>query len=282
MQNKISYMLQISNKSPIGIFDSGLGGLTVFNEIVKLLPKENIIYFGDTARVPYGAKSPKIVERYTIEIVNFLLSLGVKMIVIACNTSTAITYEKIKKRLKIPVVGVIEPACIAADKISKNKIVGVIGTKITVQSQAYIKTMEKINSNITIFQKACPLFVPLVEEGITSGQVIELIANEYLSYFNDKNIDTLILGCTHYPLISDVISKICGSNVKIISSAEQTAYQVKDKLLKLNLLNDSKKAKGSCKFYLTDASYNFIKIGEQFLGYKMQNIKIVKVLDILI
>ncbi|HBC74389.1 MAG: glutamate racemase [Candidatus Wallbacteria bacterium GWC2_49_35] len=266
---------------PIGVFDSGLGGLTVFSEIEKALPGENLIYFGDTARVPYGAKSPKIVERYTMEIVNFLEACGVKMIVIACNTSTAIAYKKVKRHIKIPVIGVIEPACDIASRLSATRRIGVIGTKITVQSGAYPERLKAIDPKIKAFQKDCPLFVPLVEEGMTGGEIVNLVAEKYLGEFDDKGIDTLILGCTHYPLISGVISEVSGPGVTIINSAEQTACAVKDTLEKLGMLNRSKKD-GKRRFYLTDASVNFIRIGEKFLRQKMKNIKVVKVWDILL
>lgn len=266
---------------PIGVFDSGLGGLTVFSEIRKALPGENLIYFGDTARVPYGAKSPKIVERYTMEIVNFLVACGVKMIVIACNTSTAIAYKKVKRLVKIPVIGVIEPACEVAGKLSASGRIGVIGTKITVQSGAYPERLAAVDPKIKAFQKDCPLFVPLVEEGMIEGEIVNLVARKYLAEFEGKGIDTLILGCTHYPLISQVISEVSGPGVRIINSAEQTARAVKDTLERAGMLNPSKK-EGRRRFYLTDASVNFVRIGEKFLRQKMDNIKVVKVWDILL
>lgn len=266
---------------PIGIFDSGLGGLTVFSEIKKALPAENLIYFGDTARVPYGAKSPRIVERYTMEIVNFLESCGVKMIVIACNTSTATAYKKVKRHVKVPVIGVIEPACALACEVSKTGRIGIIGTKITVQSGAYPEKLHALNPEIKAFQKECPLFVPLVEEGMTEGEVINLVAGQYLKEFEDKDIDALILGCTHYPLISEVIAEVSGPGVNIINSARQTAAAVKDTLSALGIINPSKK-QGRSRYYLTDASVNFIRTGEQFLNEKMENIKVVKVWDILL
>lgn len=266
---------------PIGVFDSGLGGLTVLCEIKKALPAENLIYFGDTARVPYGAKSPKIVERYTMEIVNFLRSCGVKMIVIACNTSTAIAYKKVKKLVKMPVIGVIEPACALACQVSRSGRIGVIGTKITIQSGAYPEKLHALNPDIKAFQKECPLFVPLVEEGMIEGQIIDLVAGQYLKEFKGSDIDALILGCTHYPLISEAIAKASGPGVRIINSAVQTAAAVKNTLLSLGILNTSKK-EGRRRYYLTDASVNFIRTGEQFLNEKMENIKVVKVWDILL
>ncbi len=266
---------------PIGVFDSGLGGLTVLCEIKKALPAENLIYFGDTARVPYGAKSPKIVERYTMEIVNFLRSCGVKMIVIACNTSTAIAYKKVKKLVKMPVIGVIEPACALACQVSRSGRIGVIGTKITIQSGAYPEKLHALNPDIKAFQKECPLFVPLVEEGMIEGQIIDLVAGQYLKEFKGSDIDALILGCTHYPLISEAIAKASGPGVRIINSAVQTAAAVKNTLSSLGILNTSKK-QGRRRYYLTDASVNFIRTGEQFLNEKMENIKVVKVWDILL
>lgn len=270
------------NQKPIGIFDSGLGGLTVLSEVRKNLPEENIIYFGDTARVPYGTKSPAIVERYTMEIVNFLMSCDVKMIVIACNTSTAIAYKKVCHKIKIPVIGVIEPASMVAASITRNKRIGVIGTSITVQSGAYLEKIKQFDNKIEVFQKACPLFVPIVEEGrFMESAILKNIASEYLSDFDDKNIDTLILGCTHYPLIRNVISGVMGENVNIIDSAIQTSLYVKNVLEANELLNKSKK-KGSEKFYLTDASCNFVSTGERFLNRTIKNVKTVKVWDILL
>ncbi|MEZ7891607.1 MAG: glutamate racemase [Candidatus Wallbacteria bacterium] len=270
------------NQKPIGIFDSGLGGLTVLSAIRKNLPQENIIYFGDTARVPYGTKSPAIVERYTMEIVNFLMSCDVKMIVIACNTSTAIAYKKVCHKIKIPVIGVIEPASMVAASITRNKRIGVIGTSITVQSGAYLEKIKQFDNKIEVFQKACPLFVPIVEEGrFIESEILKDIASEYLSDFDDKNIDTLILGCTHYPLIRNIISGVMGENVNIIDSAIQTSLYVKNVLEANELLNKNKKM-GTEKFYLTDASCNFVTTGERFLNRPIKNVKTVKVWDILL
>lgn len=270
------------NQKPIGIFDSGLGGLTVLSAIRKNLPQENIIYFGDTARVPYGTKSPAIVERYTMEIVNFLMSCDVKMIVIACNTSTAIAYKKVCHKIKIPVIGVIEPASMVAASITRNKRIGVIGTSITVQSGAYLEKIKQFDNKIEVFQKACPLFVPIVEEGrFIESEILKDIASEYLSDFDDKNIDTLILGCTHYPLIRNIISGVMGENVNIIDSAIQTSLYVKNVLEANELLNKNKKM-GTEKFYLTDASCNFVATGERFLNRPIKNVKTVKVWDILL
>ncbi len=268
-------------KRPIGIFDSGLGGLTVFSEIRNALPNENLIYFGDTARVPYGTKSPAIVERYTMEIVNFLMSCDVKMIVIACNTSTAIAYKKVRQKIRIPVVGVIEPACIVASSITSGGRIGVIGTRITVQSGAYSEKLIEINPEAKVFQKACPLFVPLVEEGFISGDIIDLVAREYLREFDEADIDTLILGCTHYPMIRSVVADNIKSTVNIIDSAKQTALFVKTILNETDALNESKK-NGNEKFFLTDASCNFVTIGEKFLKRPIKNVSVVKVWDILL
>lgn len=277
--------LKIDRDRPIGVFDSGLGGLTVFSEMRKALPNENLIYFGDTARVPYGTKSPQIVERYTFEIVNFLRLCDVKMIVIACNTSTAIAFKKLRHRLKIPVVGVIEPACLVAAAETSNRKIGVIGTRITVQSGAYRECLESIDPKLRVYQKACPLFVPMVEEGFTGGEIITLAAREYLRDFRDRDIDTLILGCTHYPMIrgvvSDEICSIMGRKVNIIDSAKQTSLYVKSRLEDAGLLTGSKKP-GKELFYLTDASCNFVNIGERFLRRPIKKIKVVKVWEIML
>jgi len=277
--------LKIDRDRPIGVFDSGLGGLTVFSEMRKALPNENLIYFGDTARVPYGTKSPQIVERYTFEIVNFLRLCDVKMIVIACNTSTAIAYKKLRHKLKIPVVGVIEPACMVAAEETKNKKIGVIGTRITVQSGAYQESLRAIDPKLQVYQKACPLFVPIVEEGFTSGEIISLTAREYLREFREKNIDTLILGCTHYPMIREVISDeiagVMGKKVNIIDSAKQTSLFVKSSLEESDLLSKAKRP-GREKFYLTDASCNFVAIGERFLKRPIKKIKVIKVWEIML
>ena len=228
-----NYMDKINKNSPIGVFDSGVGGLTVFSEIKRILPNESIIYFGDTARVPYGPKSTPVIKRYSREIVNFLIENRVKMIVIACNTSTAVIEKELSKELPIPVIGVIEPACRLTASISLKGKIGIIGTKGTIKSKAYYTKLKSFNENFNIFQKACPLFVPLAEEGWIDGEVADSVTKTYLESLKNENIDTLILGCTHYPILRKTIEKFLGKNINIIDSATQTALAVKARLTNL-------------------------------------------------
>ena len=193
-------------RAPIGVFDSGIGGLTVVKEIINNLPDENIVYFGDTARVPYGNKSKNTVLRYSRQIVNFLKTKGVKAIVVACNTASALALDDLEKEIDIPIIGVVKPGAYAAVNTTKNNRVGVIATQSTVQSRLYQEIIAKQAPQINVFAKACPLFVPLVEEGWTNDTITLEVAKRYLRELQDKDIDTLILGCTHYPLLSDLIS----------------------------------------------------------------------------
>lgn len=267
------------NEGAIGIFDSGVGGLTVFKEIKKILPEESIIYLGDTARVPYGIRSRETVTRYSIENTEFLLSRGIKLLVIACNTASSLSLDEIKRMTSVPVVGVIEPGAMAAVRNSKNKKIGVIGTEATVRSMAYPETIKLMDSSVQVFSKACPLFVPLVEEGWITGEVARLIAEAYLGELKDKGIDTLILGCTHYPLLKAVISDVMGSGITLVDSATETAKIVKETLEALKLKNNSGKV--SYTFYVTDSPERFIKVGERFLGEKIDNIEKITLTEVL-
>ncbi len=267
------------NNKAIGIFDSGVGGLTVFKEIKKLLPEESIIYLGDTARVPYGIRSKETVTRYSIENTEFLLARGIKLLVIACNTASSLSLEEIKRITSVPVIGVIEPGASAAVKNSKNKKIGVIGTEATVRSMAYPETIKLIDSSVQVFSKACPLFVPLVEEGWFSGEVTRLVAEAYLKELKDKGIDTLILGCTHYPLLKAVISDVMGNDVSLVDSAQETAKIVNETLENLKLKNNSGKA--SYTFYVTDSPERFVRVGEKFLGEKIDNIEKINLVEVL-
>lgn len=258
------------NKKPIGIFDSGIGGLTVFNEISKLLKNENLIYLGDTARVPYGIRSPETVIKYSIECANFLFKKGIKMLVVACNTSSSVSLEVLKEKFPIPVIGVIEPGAKAALKKTKTFKIGVIGTEATIRSKAYPKTIKYLNNSAEVISKACPLFVPLVEEGILEGPITDHVIDLYLKDLKKSGIDTLILGCTHYPLLKNSISKYM-QDISLVDSAEEVALEVKNILLKLTLINKEKET-GERIFYLTDSPERFKKIGEIFLNYKIENI----------
>jgi glutamate racemase len=266
------------NNKAIGIFDSGVGGLTVFKEVKKVLPSESIIYLGDTARVPYGIRSKETVTRYSIENTEFLLSKGIKLLVIACNTASSLSMEEIKKRTSIPVIGVIEPGARAALRATRNKKIGIIGTEATIKSRAYPEAIKKIDSSVEVFSKACPLFVPLVEEGWTSGTVTRLVAETYLKELKEKGIDTLILGCTHYPLLKPVISEVMGEDVQLIDSAVETALAVKqvieDNGLRINNCYFSHQSqKPYYNFYVTDSPERFLSVGERFLEERIDNIE---------
>lgn len=264
-----------SIKSSIGVFDSGIGGLTVAKSLFEILPNENIIYLGDTARLPYGSKSKETVIRYSIEITKFLLNKNVKMIVVACNTASSVALPYLKKISPVPVIGVIKPGCKAAITVTNNYKIGVIGTLGTIQSFAYKTQIHKIDNNIGIFSKPCSLFVQLAEDGWTENKIAELIAKEYLSDFKTSKIDTLILGCTHYPILKKVISKVLGKKIKLIDSGEETAKEVKRILAEKKLLNTQKK-NGSHKFYVTDFQKKFKEISERFLGQPIRGVKKVK------
>lgn len=257
---------------PIGIFDSGIGGLTVLKEICRKLPHESTVYLGDTARVPYGIRSPETVTRYSLENTRFLFSKEVKMIVVACNTASSVSLEAIRSSVPVPFVGVIEPGAKAAAAATENRKIGVIGTEATIKSNSYARAIMNIDNSIEVFGIACPLFVPLVEEGWTEGKVAELIAQEYLQEIKRKGIDTLVLGCTHYPLLKGILAAVMGENVKLIDSAIETALEIETTLRNLSLLNTSGGA-GIREFFVTDSPEKFKTIGERFLGEPIQHIK---------
>jgi len=248
----------------IGIFDSGLGGLTVAKEIIKQLPKESITYIGDTARVPYGSKSPETVVRFTTECVKFLETKNIKMGVIACNTASASGLDIIQSNFKFPVIGVVNPGALAAVKATKSKKVGVIGTEGTIKSKAYEKAIKSLDNEIEVYSKACPLFVPLVEEGWIDTTVTRMVIEEYLSDLIKNNIDTLVLGCTHYPIIKNTIKSVIGNDIKLVDSAEETALTVKDIVFQMGMLNTNEN-KPQNNFYVTDAPEKFVEVGEKFL-----------------
>jgi glutamate racemase len=258
-----------NKESAIGVFDSGIGGLTVLQKIIETLPKENSVYLGDTARAPYGTKSVETVLRYSFENTEFLVQKDVKAVVVACNTSTAIALAKLRDTLSIPVIGVIEPGVRRAIKSTKNKKVGVIGTEATVQSGAYTRALKEADTGIEVYSRACPLFVPLVEEGWTDNDVVEMTVKAYMGSLKQSGIDTLILGCTHYPLLKKVIRKFMGSGVRLVDSAEETAQEVEAALKKGGLTR--KTGKGVHSFFVTDAPDRFVKVGRRFLGEKVES-----------
>ncbi|MFV9511103.1 glutamate racemase [Tepidibacillus sp. LV47] len=255
----------MEEQNAIGILDSGVGGLTVVKEVFRQLPREKIIYFGDTARCPYGPRPAEEVKKFTLEIVDFLLTQNVKMIVIACNTATAAALNEVKKKVKIPVVGVIRPGSLAAIKHTRTGEIGVIGTEGTIQSGAYEKTLKQINPNLNITSYACPTLVPLVESGIEDETMIRQVVKEALQPILNQKMDSLILGCTHYPLISQYIQEVVGEQVKLLSSAEETAREVSTILHYQNLLNQTENHPKHL-FYTTGDVDHFKQIAEKWLG----------------
>ncbi len=253
-------------KQPVGIFDSGVGGLTLVKEFFRQLPNEEIIYFGDTARVPYGTKSKETVTRFATEIVNFLLKKKVKLIVVACNTASAYALDELKNKIKkIPIIGVIEPGTKSALEKTSTGRVGLIGTEGTIRSKTYERTFKKLNSEIKLYSHPCPLFVPLVEEGWFTKEVTYRIAQEYLSPLKKEKIDVLLLGCTHYPLLKKVIQETIGKNVTLIDSASETVKEVKRILTEKRLFRTNKFLPRH-KFYVSDAPEKFQLLSKHFLG----------------
>jgi glutamate racemase len=260
------------SSAPIGVFDSGLGGLTVAHEIMRQLPAESLIYFGDTARVPYGPKSPDTVRRYSREISAFLIEQGVKAIVVACNTATAHALPTLRDELEVPVIGVVEPGARAAVRATRSGHIGVIGTAGTIRSQAYVRAIHAENSDVRVTALACPLFVPVVEEGWTNHEATHLIAEEYLAPFVKDPIDTLVLGCTHYPLLKSVIGEIIGRSVRLIDSAEETALDARRMLAE----NDLTAADGEAgyRFIASDDPQQFLTLGRRFLGSAIERVEV--------
>lgn len=257
--------------SPIGIFDSGIGGLTVVREVLRQLPNERIIYFGDTARVPYGPKSPDTVRRYSREIAEYLTSQDVKAIVIACNTATAHALPALTRELSIPVIGVVEPGARAAVAASRRLELGVIGTAGTIGSGAYERAIRRIAPHARVVARACPLFVPLVEEGWLDTEATRLIAREYLAPLEAAGIDTLVLGCTHYPLLKPLLSNVLGPGVALIDSAHETAAETARVLAARGLLTPGRSSSDAAsvpvhRFIASDAPDHFLRFGQRFLG----------------
>lgn len=243
--------------SPVGIFDSGVGGLLVLKEITRLMPYENIIYFGDTARLPYGSKSPSTIIRFSIENIVFLNSFHVKAVVVACNTATAIALEFLRNFIKIPIIGVVEPGAEAAVRATHSKQIGVIGTNTTVKMQAYTKALKELDSTINVQEIATPLLVHLVEENWIDREITKTILKEYLTPFAEKTIDTLVLGCTHYPFLSKAIQEVL-PNVVLVDSACETAFSVKRILKSVHLLAE-KETPPKMRIYLSDLNPDSIK-----------------------
>jgi glutamate racemase len=263
-----------NKKAPIGIFDSGIGGLTVVKAVREALPQENIVYFGDTARVPYGIKSEETVRRYSLQITDLLMDLDVKMILIACNTVSASARDAIHKAAgDVPVLDVITAGTYAAMQFPHHKKIGVIGTLATINSKAYEDAILKYNGGIEVISEACPLLVPLAEEGWTDNDIAKQVVHEYLQKFEDSGIDSLILGCTHYPLFKPAIKEILhNSRIEIVDSALSIAQMAKEKLAELNLLNDDSSPEFDC--FVSDRPQRFQELAERFLGTQIPNVHI--------
>lgn len=256
------------DKRPIGIFDSGIGGLTVLREVMEAMPGESTVYLGDTARVPYGTKSSETVTTYAIQNSEFLLTKDIKLLIVACNTATAYALPELKKRFKIPIIGVIEPGAKLAVSVTRSRHVGVIGTEGTVRSGAYFDAIKTADQKVVVYTQACPLFVPLAEEGWADTDVAKLTAKKYLGEIKKQGVDVMLLGCTHYPLLKETIAYVMGDEVELIDSATATAAEV-DRLLLLNGLSARGTDKTTHSFFVTDSPKRFEEVGRKFLSKTM-------------
>ena len=257
------------NKNHIGVFDSGIGGLTVVKEIRKILPQENIVYLGDTARLPYGTKSVDAIIQFSLENSRFLLSRGAKYLVIACYSSTSVAIDIVRKHVAVPVIGVIKPGVKKALEVTKTGKIGVIGTTLTIHSGAYEKAFREIDDRCEVVGRSCPLFVPLVEEGWLEHTATQLIAETYLKPLRDDGIDTLLLGCTHFPILMPVLKKVMG-DINYVDASREVGQTLAQDLEKMGLQHPG--ADGALAIYLTDLSMNFKGIGERFLGEAMGDV----------
>ena len=262
----------MSDSRPIGIFDSGIGGLTVVSQVKKILPREEIVYFGDTARVPYGTKSRETVTRFSVENVEFLMRHDVKLVIIACNTASSLALNFLKRCFRVPVMGVIEPGAKAAVAATRSGRVGVIGTSATISSGAYEKAIKRIRRRISVSSRSCPLFVPLVEEGWHATGVCRDVASIYLKDMKKRGIDTLILGCTHYPLLKNVIGRVMGPKVHLVDSAREVAKEARLVLDAGGLLNKSGGVRRH-RFFVSDEPARFARMGERFLRQRIECVK---------
>lgn len=267
------------HNSPIGVFDSGVGGLTVAREIMRQLPNERIVYFGDTARVPYGNKSKETVTRYSRQIVRFLETQQVKAIVVACNTASAYALEELEKESDIPMIGVVKPGAKAALSATVNKKIGVVATEATISSGIYSRYIEEHDSSVSVIGKACPLFVPLVEEGLWEDPVTDEIARRYLTELNDSGIDTLILGCTHYPMLRSTVAKIMGEKVTLVNPAYETARELKLLLAEHGLESERRPGLGTelYRFFVSDAADKFQRFANSILSYGILSAKLIRI-----
>jgi glutamate racemase len=253
----------------IGVFDSGVGGLTVVHEIVEALGHEHLIYLGDTARYPYGTKSAETVRRYSLENAEFLADKGIKLLVVACNSASAVALDALNERVRVPVVGVIEPGAQRAVAATRNGKIGVIGTEATIASGTYTRALKRLDPRVEIYTRACPLFVPLAEEGWVDNDVARSATALYLTSLKRSGIDTLVLGCTHYPLLANVIAEVMGDRVQLVDSARTTAEAVAAILGRRGLARRT--GTGSVSFFVTDVPDRFVKVGARFMGHRVES-----------
>lgn len=256
---------------PIGLFDSGIGGLTVAKQVLRLMPQENTVYFGDTARVPYGSKSTEAVTEYSMQAARLLESIGVKMIVIACNTASAVALEQVRSIASVPVIGVIQPGAAAALEATRSGRIGVIGTEGTIRSGAYQNALLASSPELEVVARACPLFVGFAEEGLSSHPATLIMAREYLAPLLRESIDTLIMGCTHYPILEPSIEEVSGAGVTLVNPGVATALEAQRVLGSLGLLNESS-AIARHEYYLSDFPHKFVEVGERFLGRTLEQV----------
>ncbi len=262
---------------PIGVFDSGVGGLTVFRALEAALPHESLVYLGDTARVPYGPKSAGTVERYALEAARFLRGQDVKMLVVACNSASSVAMEALREQHSIPITGVIGPGARRAAAMTRSGKVGVIGTRGTIASEAYVRAIHEQAPDADVVSRACPLFVPLAEEGWTHNDVARQVAQTYLGSLRDASVDTLVLGCTHYPLLKTVIGEVMGSDVKLVDSAEAVAAEVRKRLEEGEIEATQGSAPLDHRFFVTDAPAPFQRVAERFLGRPLGRLERAKI-----
>lgn len=251
-------------ESPVGVFDSGVGGLTVVREIMRQLPNENVVYFGDTARVPYGSKSKETVLKYSKQIVRFLMTKNVKAIVVACNTASALALEEMRNEIEVPVIGVVRPGAKMAAGITKTKNIGVIGTEATIKSGVYSDYIRQLVPDLTVIGRACPLFVPLVEEGLLEDRITDDMVERYLYELKQYNVDSLVLGCTHYPLLMNPIRRYMGDKVHLINPAYETAKELRSLLTEINLINKTNKP-AQYEYYVSDGVDKFKVFADRVL-----------------
>lgn len=262
--------------SAIGVFDSGVGGLTVVREIMRQLPNENVVYFGDTARVPYGSKSKQTVLKYSRQIIRFLMTKDVKAIVVACNTASALALPELQNEISIPIIGVVRPGAKMAVSLTETKNIGIIGTEATVKSGIYSRYIRELAKDVTVVSKACPLFVPLVEEGLLEDRITDDMAERYLSELKAYNVDSLVLGCTHYPLITNAIKRYMGPEVRLVNPAYETAKELKYMLAEEGMLNPDNPA-ASYEYYASDGADKFITFADRVLPMHVEKANVIDI-----